>query len=254
MTEVLFANLLFAHLLADFPLQSGAMVANKRDKKLKGLGLYKHVLVVGVVAWLVAGFPYWQLALFVAVIHGVIDFLKVGFTRNGPRAFALDQVVHIGFLYCIAAWFCQRYVWTQWAFIPSQLTLTVPVLACAYLFCLWPANYFVREVICYCKLKDNINRAGKKISAEDVKRSGMLIGAAERVLILSFILMGSVEAAGLTIAAKSLLRFNDTEGPRTEYVLAGTLLSLLAAVICAIAIYWFALDVDLINLMKTGKL
>lgn len=63
---------------------------------------------------------------------------------------------------------------------------------------------------------------------------------------------GSLEAAGLTIAAKSLLRFNDDDGPRTEYVLAGTLLSLLIALACAAALYCFVLDVDVIGIIKAG--
>ena len=57
---------------------------------------------------------------------------------------------------------------------------------------------------------------------------------------------------GLTIAAKSLLRFNDDDGPRTEYVLAGTLLSLLIALACATALYCFALDVDVVGIIKAG--
>ena len=39
------------------------------------------------------------------------------------------------------------------------------------------------------------------------------------------LLIGQYEAVGFIIAAKSVLRFKDTDTAKTEYVLAGTLLS-----------------------------
>ena len=134
--SVLFANLLLAHFLSDFPLQWDRMVADKRQRLLRGYGLYVHGLIVAGISWLAIGYwSYWWLAALVAVSH---------------------------------------------------------------------------------------------------------------------FLMGSLEAAGLTIAAKSILRFNDDDGPRTEYVLAGTLLSLLIALASAAVLYCFVLDVDVIGIIKAG--
>lgn len=171
---------------------------------------------------------------------------------HGPVSFVADQALHVVLLGVLTKFFLAQHVWSQWEFVPSSWSLLAPSLVCAYLFCLSPANLFVREIIAYCKVKDNINRKGEAVCPEEVKRSGMLIGSLERILILSFVLMGSLEAAGLTIAAKSLLRFNDEDGPRTEYVLAGTLLSLLIALACAVALYCLVLDVDVIGVIKAG--
>ena len=251
--SALFANLLLAHFLSDFPLQWDRMVADKRQKLLRGFGLYVHGLIVAGISWLAIGYwCYWWLAVSVAVCHFLIDYGKVKFTANGPVSFVTDQALHVISLGALSKFFLVSHAWLQWACIPPDWALLAPSLACAYLFCLSPANYFVREIIAYCKVKDNINRKGDAVCPEDVRRSGMLIGSLERILILSFVLMGSLEAAGLTIAAKSLLRFNDDDGPRTEYVLAGTLLSLLIALACAAALYCFVLDVDVIGIIKAG--
>lgn len=251
--SVLFANLLFAHFLADFPLQWDGMVADKRQKLLRGYGLYVHSLIVAGVSWFVIGYlSYWWLAVLVAVCHFLIDYGKARFTANGPVSFVMDQALHVISFAVLSKVFLASHAWSQWACIPSTWTLLAPSLACAYLFCLSPANYFVREIIAYCKVKDDVNRKGDAVCREDVRRSGMLIGSLERILILSFVLMGSLETAGLTIAAKSLLRFNDNDGPRTEYVLAGTLLSLLIALACATVLYCFVLDVDIIGIIKAG--
>lgn len=41
------------------------------------------------------------------------------------------------------------------------------------------------------------------------------------------------------MAAKSLMRFKDSEGAKAEYVLVGTLLSLCVAMICAMGVKGF---------------
>ena len=43
-------------------------------------------------------------------------------------------------------------------------------------------------------------------------------------------------ALGLLIAAKSIIRFGDKETAKTEYVLAGTLLSILIAVLAGMMV------------------
>lgn len=65
------------------------------------------------------------------------------------------------------------------------------------------------------------------------------IGAIERWLILVFVCMGHYEALGLLVAAKSIIRFSDSQTNKTEYVLAGTLLSIFLAVLCGLFIVSF---------------
>lgn len=242
MSHILFTNLLLAHFLADFPLQKNAWVRDKEERKLKGWGMWLHMLVVFGCAWIALGsFRFWYVAIAVALSHCIIDFLKVEFTKNGPRAFALDQLVHICVLFCVSLCIDYWFEWHQLRFIPSGNELFYPALVCAYLFCLSPANYFIREVLKYCHVEES------KEGSTNINRSGMLIGSAERFLVLTFILVGNIEAAGLIVAAKSLLRFKDDDSPRTEYVLVGTLLSMIIAVLSALIVFKFALNVPIIK-------
>ena len=55
--------------------------------------------------------------------------------------------------------------------------------------------------------------------------AGALIGTIERWLILIFVCLQRYDALGLLIAAKSIIRFGDSQTNKSEYVLAGTLLS-----------------------------
>jgi hypothetical protein len=74
------------------------------------------------------------------------------------------------------------------------------------------------------------------LDSEGLHDAGMWIGYAERILALTFMLLSTYEALGFLIAAKSLLRFQETDTKRTEYVLIGTLLSFSVAVLFGVII------------------
>lgn len=87
----------------------------------------------------------------------------------------------------------------------------------------FPSNYAVRFVLSRAR--------GVRIPAEF--GAGRWIGTIERLLIYLLVLMGEPGAAGLVLAAKSLLRFPEITGPDSrlspEYVLVGSLASWLCA-------------------------
>ena len=68
--------------------------------------------------------------------------------------------------------------------------------------------------------------------------AGRWIGYFERILVMTFILLGSYEAIGFLMAAKSIFRFGElrekNEIKRTEYVLLGTMMSFTVAVVLAL--------------------
>ena len=66
--------------------------------------------------------------------------------------------------------------------------------------------------------------------------AGALIGTIERWLILIFVCLQRYDALGLLIAAKSIIRFGDSQTNKSEYVLAGTLLSLFIAVLTGLGV------------------
>ena len=77
-------------------------------------------------------------------------------------------------------------------------------------------------------------QVGETQSCENIKNAGALIGNLERILTIIFVIIGQYEAIGFIIAAKSILRFKDTDTAKTEYVLAGTFLSFGIALLCGL--------------------
>lgn len=69
---------------------------------------------------------------------------------------------------------------------------------------------------------------------------GAVIGALERSLSYVFVLSGDFDAIGLILAAKGLIRYGEIRDAKdqkvAEYVLVGTMLSLLWAVLVALAV------------------
>lgn len=92
------------------------------------------------------------------------------------------------------------------------------------LICWKPANIFIKLMLkhyCVNMPKDQANGSNPDT----------LIGIIERWLILLFVCLQRYDAFGLLIAAKSIIRFIEKDSAKTEYVLAGTLLSILLVVI-----------------------
>ena len=77
-------------------------------------------------------------------------------------------------------------------------------------------------------------------NAQSLPNAGQWIGYIERILILTFVLVGSVEGVGFLLAAKSVFRFGELNKAKeirtTEYVLIGTFASFTIAILTGIAL------------------
>ena len=77
-------------------------------------------------------------------------------------------------------------------------------------------------------------------NTQSLPNAGQWIGYIERVLILTFVLIGSMEGVGFLLAAKSVFRFGELNKAKeirtTEYVLIGTLASFTIAILAGIAV------------------
>lgn len=60
----------------------------------------------------------------------------------------------------------------------------------------------------------------------------------ERIIILIFVLYSQYSAIGLLVAAKGIIRFNekDRQEIKTEYLVIGTLLSIVLAIITGLVV------------------
>ena len=217
MSSWLLLSLLTAHIVGDFYLQSDKYCKQKELLKIKSPFLYIHSVVVGFLSWAFVPFAdFWLFALIIGGTHLLIDTMKTYMCR-GLWSFLADQFSHILILCFIS---CQ-YIPTS--HLPIQSidflhTLSIPLFAFAILCCLKPTNILIKLILGKYKI-------GDAESCLSIKNAGALIGNLERILTMVFVLIGQYEAVGFIVAAKSLLRFKETDTAKTEYVLAGTLLS-----------------------------
>ena len=225
LNTILFANLFLAHLVGDFLLQSNALCESKERKHHKSAFMYMHALIIALLSWVAIGnYHLWGYAVIIGVTHLMIDIAKSYVKAQTLVWFVGDQILHI-FVLLIVSYFIGN-GWEQFAWIPQNYALILPAFLSAVIICTKPANIFIKMIL--TRYEIDLPKAKDK----ELKNAGALIGNLERLLSLVLIIAGQFGAVGFIITAKSILRFRDYERAKTEYVLAGTLLSFGIAIIC----------------------
>lgn len=205
------AALFLAHVLADFVLQTNAMVATKSTP----LTLAKHGAVVLVTAGLAtASYSPWLLLLTIA--HLIIDLIKT----RAPRSFwpfAIDQAAHAATILLAAS-----LIPTNW----PPATTAVMALAAGAILATRAGGFAVGLLM----------EPWAEAIAIGLTGAGRVIGNLERGLIFLLILSGQTQNIGFLIAAKSVLRFGTVADDRkvSEYVIIGTLASVCWAIAAAL--------------------
>lgn len=224
-----FIKLLLAHIIGDFFLQSDDFCKRKLEKGVKGPELYVHSFIIFVLSYIALfNWNAWGVAIIIGASHLIIDTIKCLIKKDNLYSFAADQLLHCLVIFAIA-FVCSTkwisYITLHESFFVNQII----VITIAFLFCAKPANILTKYIL---KLY-NINNPSDNNSSTKF-HSGALIGTLERWLIIVFVLLGHFEAIGFLLAAKSLIRFKDSETLKTEYVLLGTLISVTIAVACSL--------------------
>lgn len=231
MTYQIFTSLLSAHILGDFYFQNDAQCLEKKQKKQKSLFLYVHSIMLGLLSWVSLPFiGFWWCALIIAFSHFAIDLLK-SFMPDNLKTFVTDQMAHLAILCAISLYISKNelnYI-SLFSFMPDIWGCGFTDFAVALLLCLKPSNILIKKVLERYSI-------GNSKSCEEIKDAGALIGNLERVLTFILVVFGQFEAVGFVVAAKSILRFKETDTAKTEYVLAGTFLSFGIAVILGICV------------------
>lgn len=221
----LFLHLFLAHLLADFALQTSASCKSKVKRHWRSGHQYIHAFIVFALTWLASfDLHFWWGALIVGTSHLAIDIWK-SYRKDTVLWFSMDQLLHVLVLAIISWSWSSTHDWT----IPFGMDLSFVAVAVTVLICWKPSNIFIKLLLKYY----SVNMPQEK---EDSFNAGALIGTIERWLILLFVCLQRYEALGLLIAAKSIIRFGDSQTNKSEYVLAGTLLSIFIAVIAGLAL------------------
>ena len=245
-TQIIFFRLLFAHLLADFPLQSDSLKENKWKDNCKGvwwIGL--HSLIHAILAYIIVGdWTNWIIPFVIFVSHFAIDWFKVIFYGKSFKAFCIDQISHLAVITIVAIVYSQNWVWICSIYQQLFNRTSWVIIGIAYVVLLFPTSYFVNyflskwDVVSKEDTNSLSNVSNQKKNSNGLENAGRFIGYLERILILTFILVGKWDGIGFIIAAKSVLRFGDIKNHKernvTEYVILGTLISCTVAILVGI--------------------
>ena len=209
-TFIVLIKLLCAHLCSDFIFQTDSINNGKRKSGSKGLGyLILHSIIHAFVAYLfVAEWCCWQIPVVILVsqfahiiVIGLLWFFLYG---------------EMGDLSCMVCPFSPK-VW---------------FVGMAYILMLKPSSILLSLFL------DKWTPASQ--NTQSLPNAGQWIGYIERLLILTFVLIGSMEGVGFLLAAKSVFRFGELNKAKeirtTEYVLIGTLASFTVAILTGIAV------------------
>ena len=216
-----------AHLLADFTFQPQKW-CDKKERELISKEHVYHVLIVFAFSWILSfHVSFWWASLLIAGSHFGFDILKSSlYKQNEGRKylFFIDQAFHFTILVSVVYLFSKK---TNVDF-PITITTNVAFLILALIVCTKPSNVFIK------KFMESQGIIHKSKDENDLLKAGRLIGSLERLISFTLILFNQFAAIGFIIAAKSILRFRDTQTAKTEYLLIGTMLSFGIAILFGI--------------------
>ncbi|MCA0920906.1 DUF3307 domain-containing protein [Pseudooceanicola nanhaiensis] len=215
-----FAALLFAHVIADFVLQTNWIAQNKA----RPLAFLLHGLLVLIAAQAATGHWDAPALLILTGLHLAIDAGKLASKSKGLAGYLWDQAAHLVTLVAVAwlwpdLWSSGLWAGASWL-LPLMTVLAGAVLSVR-------AGEFAVGLL--------MRPHAMRVRNNGLRNGGRLIGQLERGMIYALILLNQPLGVGFLVAAKSILRFGTaTRDQRTaEYVIIGTLASFLWAILVA---------------------
>ena len=229
---IILIKLLCAHLCADFILQTNEINNGKRKSGSKCLLFqFIHSITHAGIAYLfVADWSCWLIPSVIFISHFIIDVIKCKCYKDSLSTFLADQFLHIAIIAIL--WFSLYGDEIKLSYFESFCSVKVWLTIMAYLLMLRPSSIFLNLFL---------NKwTPTSPNTQSLPNAGQWIGYIERILILTFVLVGSFEGVGFLLAAKSVFRFGELSKAKeirtTEYVLIGTFASFTIAILTGIAI------------------
>jgi len=236
---ILFLSLVTIHIIIDFYCQPSSWLQDKVQRKYKSPKLVIHSMLHAMTACIPVLFitqSLYSIAclfLIVGISHWVIDLTKVYMeerTESNLQLFFADQILHITVLVLVA----MHVSGIGLNFIENLGSIISPkniAILLTYILIFKPASILIGIVL-------------QKYEPEEISESnglrsgGEMIGYLERLLILTFIIIGQYAVIGFILAAKSIFRFGELNNAKshnlTEYVLLGSFLSVTITAILGI--------------------
>ena len=199
---------------------------------IKGIAfqLLHSTIHAGAAYLFVAEWTCWIIPAVIFVTHFMIDFVKCKMKVNSLCTFLVDQFCHI--MVIAVLWFLLYGKENELSFMGSVCSTNVWIIGMAYILMLKPSSILLSLFL------DKWTPTSS--NTQSLPNAGQWIGYIERVLILTFVLIGSIEGVGFLLAAKSVFRFGELNKAKeirtTEYVLIGTLASFTIAILTGIAV------------------
>lgn len=229
---IILIKLLCAHLCSDFIFQTDSINNGKRKPGIKGIGylLFHSAIHAGVAYLLVADWSCWLVPLVIFASHFIIDLIKCKCYQDSLSTFLADQFLHIATIGIL--WFILYGDGTVLSYIENHCSANVWLTVVAYILMLRPSSILLGLFLNkWTPVSSN---------TQSLPNAGQWIGYIERIMILTFVLVGSFEGVGFLLAAKSVFRFGELNKAKeirtTEYVLIGTFSSFTIAILTGIAI------------------
>ncbi|HEY6443586.1 MAG TPA: DUF3307 domain-containing protein [Candidatus Acidoferrales bacterium] len=234
--------LLLGHLIADFLLQSNALVRRKKSGEARGYlqhALLHYAAMAGVI---VASAPSMLLRLrfqivlsALTAIHLLIDWGKLRVTRSGAirdgiGAFLADQALHVATIAAAALLYAGLPVTSVFRGLGALSPYREKILfvLVVYVAAVFAGGYVVRYIT--RSLLEKVPDTPDETHTE-LQNAGLYIGWLERILILTAVILRSPATIGLVLTAKSIVRYPELRSGRfAEYFLIGTLLSIILAI------------------------
>lgn len=234
---LLLLRLLSAYFLADFLLPGESWRKDISDKRWKSSRLYLHSLISAGLVYLFStlfGAVWFLVVVFISsVILGGIKLKKM----SEVQQILLKQLSKIAVLViCLIYFKNSGESHNVKFFLSPHLCFKFWVLAFSYITIFWPVGFLIGLIT------EQWRGQIKSESLEGLGKAGLWIGRLERILILTFVLINRFEAIGFLIAAKSIFRFgeitNSEDRKIAEYILIGTLLSVVFAIFFGMFTRW----------------
>ena len=202
-----------------FILQTDSINSGKREPGFKGIAyLLLHSITHAITAYLfVADWSCWLIPVIIFISHFIIDGSSVSTVGTSLSTFLADQFMHIAVI--VALWFSIVWRTVEISYLNAFCSAKVWLVFTAYLLMLRPSSILLGLFLQQWTPPSS--------NAQSLPKAGQWIGYIERILILTFVLVGSFEGVGFLLAAKSVFRFGELNKAKeirtTEYVLIGTL-------------------------------
>ena len=195
---IIFVKLLCAHLCSDFILQTDSINNGKRKPGIKGIGyLLLHSAIHACVAYmLVADWSCWLAPLVIFASHFIIDLIKCRCYKDSLSTFLADQFLHI--ISIGVLWFVLYGGGSVLSYIANHCSANVWLTVVAYILMLRPSSILLGLFLNkWTPVSSN---------TQSLPNAGQWIGYIERIMILTFVLVGTFSSFTIAILTGIVIR------------------------------------------------